>query len=108
VPNFSGILYFADHGVQLTVPPVAVDVSRLTCQWFEDAVEGEDYDVQTLIGAFHVTNGEDAALAELTQRGVNSRRFTPGPNGATRESFLRGSLEAYLDMMEAGDAVAPV
>lgn len=104
VPFFSGPVYFADHGVHLDVTPVDQGTTRLVCQWLvhEDAVEGEDYDVEALKGVFHVTNLEDGQLAELNQRGVNSHRFVPGPNSPTREPFIKAALDKYLALM--GDA----
>ncbi len=102
VPFFAGPVYFADHGVQLDVTPLDKDHTRLVAQWFvhEDAVEGVDYDVEQLIGVFHVTNLEDGQLAELNQRGVRSFRFVPGPNSATREPFIKAALEQYLALMD--------
>lgn len=102
VPFFAGPVYFADHGVQLDLTPLDKDHSRLVCQWFvhEDAVEGIDYDVEKLIGVFHVTNQEDGTLAELNQRGVNSQRFVPGPNSPTRENGIKAALEQYLELMD--------
>ena len=101
VPMFAASVYFADHGVHLDVFPIDKDTTEIVCQWYvhEDAVEGEDYEVDRLIGVFDVTNREDVALAELTQRGVRSRRFVPGPNSPTRESFVKGALSQYLAMM---------
>ncbi|HWI23100.1 MAG TPA: aromatic ring-hydroxylating dioxygenase subunit alpha [Baekduia sp.] len=102
VPFFSGPVYFADHGVQLDLTPLDKDNTRLVSQWFvhEDAVEGVDYDIEKLIGVFHVTNLEDGELAALNARGVNSRRFVPGPNNATREAFVKAALEQYLALMD--------
>ena len=96
VPMFAASVYFADHGVHLDVFPIDKDTTEIVCQWYvhEDAVEGEDYEVDRLIGVFDVTNREDVALAELTQRGVRSRRFVPGPNSSNPGELRQGSALA--------------
>ena len=40
------------------------------------------------------------SLMQRVQRGVNSIRFVPGPNNATREAFLEATLDGYLRMRE--------
>ena len=101
VPNLSSILYLPDHAVIHDIKPLTVDTCQMVCSWFvhEDAVEGVDYDTQSLTEVFHVTNLEDGALAERTQMGVRSRRYVPGPNSPTRESFMKSALSGYLTMM---------
>jgi phenylpropionate dioxygenase-like ring-hydroxylating dioxygenase large terminal subunit len=102
-PNFGGPVYFADHAVALAVTPLTRETTQLVCQWIvhEDAVEGEDYEVEKLIDVFHITNLEDGDLAAFNQRGVNSRRFVPGPNSTTNEPGIKMALNAYLAMMES-------
>lgn len=102
IPFFTGPVYFADHGVSLDMAPIDKDTTRLISQWFvhEDAVEGDDYDIDTLTGIFDITNREDCELAELNQRGVNSSRFVPGPNNPAREALIKTALDKYLGMMQ--------
>src|SRR5262249_18799615 len=101
-PNYSGLVYFADHGVALTILPQSVDRTQLLCEWYvhEDAVEGDDYEVERLIGAFHQTNLEDTALAARNQLGMNSIRFVPGPNSPRREPRIKDALNRYLELLD--------
>lgn len=107
-PMFVGAAYHADYGEMIGVEPLTVDTARLYTEWFvhEDAVEGVDYAVDTLIKAWDVTNLEDVFLAENNYKGVRSRRFKPGPHVVNREAAVRTALTAYLDMMET-DAALP-
>jgi phenylpropionate dioxygenase-like ring-hydroxylating dioxygenase large terminal subunit len=102
-PNFCGMSYFADYGNAIIIEPVAVDRTRLRCEWFvhEDAVEGVDYDVETLIEVWDKTNMEDKVLAENNYSGAKSLRFKPGPNIVSREGMMFGALISYLEMLDA-------
>jgi phenylpropionate dioxygenase-like ring-hydroxylating dioxygenase large terminal subunit len=64
----------------------------------EDAQEGVDYDLDSLTELWHVTYEQDKELCELTQIGVQSKRFVPGPL-SEREAGVRSVLMAYLDLM---------
>jgi Rieske 2Fe-2S family protein len=44
-----------------------------------DAVEGVDYDVESLTAVWRATNDQDRALVEKTQRGVLDPGYEPGP-----------------------------
>ena len=92
-PNFCGVGYFADYGSIVVVEPVSLTQSRLVCEWIvhEDAVEGVDYEIDTLIAAWDRTNMEDIALAEGNYRGTTSMRYTPGPNNIRREGMILAS-----------------
>lgn len=106
-PVFSAITYFADHAVNIYINPTSLKTSELVCQWLvhKDAVEGVDYEVESLIRVFDNTNREDCALAELTQRGVESRRFVPGPHSPDRETSVTQAHEEYLSLL--GTAARP-
>ena len=79
-PNFLLTLH-PDYMLTVTIWPQAPDRTRLTSEWhfhpeeiarpgfvYEDAVEFWD-----------VTNREDWAISERSQRGIASRGYTPGP-----------------------------
>jgi len=61
----------------------------------EDAVEGEDYDVERLTWLWHVTSLEDKKIVEWNQAGVGSQFFEPGPY-STREPFPARFVDWYL------------
>lgn len=100
-PMFSAMTFFADHAVNIYISPDNLGNTTLVCQWYvhQDAVENVDYDVEKLIRVFDNTNREDYVLAQNTAIGVNSRRFTPGPDNPTREAELFSALSAYLKLM---------
>jgi Rieske 2Fe-2S family protein len=105
-PHFCGIAYHADYGTAIGVEPISVDSARLYCEWFvhEDAVEGVDYDVNTLIEGWDKTNREDAFLTANNYKGIRSMRFKPGPHVVNREAAVRTALTSYLSLLNAPDA----
>jgi phenylpropionate dioxygenase-like ring-hydroxylating dioxygenase large terminal subunit len=100
-PFFEGPVFFADHCVSLETTPLGVDRTQMISEWYvhEDAVEGVDYDPQTVAEIFHITNLEDAALMARNYAGVRSARYVPGPLSATREHGVRYALDLYREMM---------
>lgn len=105
VPIFVGLTLFADHGSSLDLTPLDHERTQVINQWFvhEDAVEGRDYDLDTLTKVVHVTLMEDVALTERTQRGVRSSKYVPGPNQPDREYLIESVLNNYLELMGNGD-----
>jgi hypothetical protein len=66
--------------------PLWFTQGKLRCDWLvqEDAVGGVEYDSQRVIELLHNTNLEDKALSERKRADLQSARFVPGPNSATR------------------------
>lgn len=97
--------FYQDHGITATVLPVSATESRLIVDWYvhEDAEEGVDYDIDTLIDLWDITTKQDIALADGQGLGVRSAKYVPGPNSATQEPGIRSSLTKYLDMI--GDSI---
>jgi Rieske 2Fe-2S family protein len=61
----------------------------------EDAVAGVDYDPLTLSWLWRITAEQDKTICENNQKGVNSRRYQPGPY-STIESSTRDFIAWYL------------
>jgi glycine betaine catabolism A len=57
-----------------------------------DAVEGQDYDVDSLTRVWRATNDQDRTLVTRTQLGVSSPAFVPGPYSPTE-----GQVEAFVN-----------
>jgi len=97
--------FSVDHGVIHTLRPLGPDRVRWTTRWFvhEDAVEGEDYDLDNLTAVWHATNHEDLMLVTGAFKGVKSRRFVPGPLSPDREPALKQTMSLYLKMMNEAD-----
>jgi phenylpropionate dioxygenase-like ring-hydroxylating dioxygenase large terminal subunit len=93
----SDFLAYADHGVIYRFIPRAVEHTEMEVIWLvhEDAVEGQDYDVERLTWLWKTTSVEDKKIVESNQTGVNSRFFEPGPY-SLQEPYARGFVDWYL------------
>jgi phenylpropionate dioxygenase-like ring-hydroxylating dioxygenase large terminal subunit len=93
----SDFLAYADHGVIYRFIPRSVQQTDMEVIWLvhEEAIEGEDYEVERLTWLWHVTSLEDKKIVELNQAGVNSQFFTPGPY-SLQEPFPQRFVEWYL------------
>ncbi len=102
-PFFCGPVFFVDHAVSLELTPLGVDKCQFICEWYvhEDAVEGEDYDAETVSKVFHITNTEDQAFGERNYQGIQSSRFVPGALHPRREDGIIAAYEVYRQMMAA-------
>jgi Rieske 2Fe-2S family protein len=74
--------FLADHVVTFSVLPLAPDRTLVRTTWLvhEDAVEGEDYDVENLTAVWRRTNEQDAAFVASTHAGVADPAYEPGPH----------------------------
>lgn len=79
-PN-SWFHFLADHAVTFAAIPLAVDRTLVRTTWLvhEDAVEGVDYDLDTLTEVWRATNEQDGVLVGRAQAGVSSPAYEPGP-----------------------------
>ena len=77
----------ADHSVSTRLAPAGPQKTLVQVQWLvhEDAVEGKDYTLDTLLPFWELTSVQDWDLCEKNQAGVNSSAFTPGPYSTKRE-----------------------
>jgi Rieske 2Fe-2S family protein len=99
-PTSSAIL-FGDYGIVFDFQPVSPAETRVRCQWLVagDAEQGRDYDVEPVIALWDITNRQDWILCEITQKGVRSRHFVPGPNCLEQEPAVEVFRSSYLAMM---------
>lgn len=83
---------------------LAPDRTLLTQHWLvhKDAEEGKDYDLETLTRLFDVTMMQDKALCEEVQRGLNMRRYTPGPLNPHHQSPAAAFYRWYENRLAAG------
>ncbi|GGR51413.1 Rieske 2Fe-2S family protein [Nocardioides luteus] len=92
-PN-AWIHLLADHVVTFSVTPISPDRTLVRSTWLvsADAVEGVDYDVESLTAVWRATNAQDAVFVRNTQLGVADPAYVPGPyNEAERQvdDFVR-------------------
>lgn len=68
--------------------PEAADRTHVICDWFfhPDAFGGEDFHPEDAVEFWDVTNKQDWHVCELSQRGIASRAYQPGPY-SPRESI---------------------
>jgi Rieske 2Fe-2S family protein len=73
--------FLADHAVTFSALPLAVDRTLVRATWLvhEDAVEGTDYEVDTLTHVWRKTNEQDAVFCARAHRGVTTPGYEPGP-----------------------------
>jgi Rieske 2Fe-2S family protein len=90
-----------DYVMAHYVQPVAPDRTNVTCVWLFDpaAVAGPAFDPSDAVGFWDLTNRQDWAINELTQRGTGSRAYVPGPY-AGAEGLLAAFDRHYLRQME--------
>jgi len=93
----------ADHAVIFTAFPLGPDRTLVRTKWLvhAEAVEGEDYDLETLTSVWQTTNAEDAHLVGLAHRGVCSPGYKPGPYSAYTERALDEFATWYVARMQA-------
>ena len=97
----TSVILFGDYGIVHDFQPVAPTETRVRCQWLVSAnAEPErDYKIESLIALWDITNRQDWELCELTQKGVRSRRYVPGPISLQQEPALQVLRASYFAMM---------
>jgi glycine betaine monooxygenase A len=84
----------SDHAVVFRVLPLGPDKTVVRTTWLvhRDAVEGVDYDADTLTRVWCKTNDQDRVLVNGTQCGVASPSYEPGPY-----SMVEDDVEAFVN-----------
>jgi glycine betaine catabolism A len=92
-PN-SWFHFLSDHAVVFRVLPESAGKSIVRTTWLvhPDAVEGVDYDVESLTAVWRATNNEDRDLVIGTQNGVTNPGYIPGPY-----SMVEDDVEAFVN-----------
>jgi len=87
-----------DYMMTHTLWPRAVDHTGIICEWhFHPAeMDRHDFYADDAIDFWDLTNREDWNISELSQAGIQSRAYTPGPY-STREELLHAFDETVLD-----------
>ncbi|MEW6161158.1 MAG: SRPBCC family protein, partial [Verrucomicrobiota bacterium] len=87
--------------------PEAPDRVRIFCDWFfhPDAFGQADFHPEDAVGFWDMTNRQDWRVCELSQQGISSRAYEPGPY-SPRESIPAAWDREYLKAL--GEVAAPV
>ena len=93
----------SDHAVCTFLLPLSAERTLVTSTWLvhKDAVEGVDYDLQTLTEVWQATNEQDGALVGRAQRGVRDPAYLPGPYSPFTERYLDLFATWYLGRLQA-------
>jgi len=94
----------ADYAMVHFIRPLAPDRTAVTCQWlFEpQTMERADFDPSDVVDFWDLTNRQDWHVNELTQAGIASRAYRPGPY-ANAEGLLAAFDRYYLACMSGAD-----
>jgi Rieske 2Fe-2S family protein len=92
-----------DYVVYYTLWPDAPDRTRVECEWLfhPNARERGDFNPADAIEFWDTVNRQDWHICELSQLGVSSRAYTPGPY-SPRESIPAAWDREYLRVMGRG------
>ncbi|MCZ2722589.1 aromatic ring-hydroxylating dioxygenase subunit alpha [Marinomonas sp. 15G1-11] len=113
VEDIGALLYFhypstwnhflGDYALSFRVLPLSSGETLVTTKWLvhKDAVEGVDYDLETLTKVWVDTNNQDRELVEETFRGVSSPSYIPGPFSDIAENGVCQFVDWYCDTMKA-------
>jgi Rieske 2Fe-2S family protein len=85
------------------VRPLAVDRTAVVCAWLFDpqTMARSDFDPSDVVDFWDLTNSQDWHVNELTQLGLHSRAYTPGPY-SNAEGLLAAFDRHYLRVMGEG------
>lgn len=80
--------------------PLAADRTRVICEWHfaPETLAAPSFDPSDAVGFWDMTNRQDWHVCELSQLGVSSRAYTPGPY-AQVEGLLWQFDQEYLRAM---------
>ena len=89
-----------DYAMAHYVWPVAADRTNVVCEWLfaEDELNRHAPDVRDVVEFWDLTNRQDWHVNELTQAGISSRAYSPGPY-AFQEGLLHAFDRHYLSLM---------
>jgi Rieske 2Fe-2S family protein len=94
-----------DYVLLHRVDRIAVDRTRIVCDWLfhPEAMSRDAFDPSGAIEFWNLTNSQDWQVSELSQRGIASRAYRPGPYSEL-ESMIAAWDREYLRSLEDGPA----
>jgi len=78
---FNSLIMSNDFATTFTFIPRGPMETDVEIMWLvhQDAIEGKDYDLNDLIWMWDQTTIADKKIIENNQKGVNSKKYIPGP-----------------------------
>ena len=88
---------FPDYALIHRIERLATDRSRVICDWLfhPEAVAAPDFDPSGAIELWSMTNQQDWDVSALSQQGISSQAYTPGPYSEL-ESMIAAWDREYL------------
>lgn len=98
--------FLCDYIITAKVMPLNEEQTLLRTKWLvhEEAVEGEDYDLQHLIDCWVQTNKQDRQLAENNFLGIKSDGYRPGPYSRLTEGYVHNFADWYIEQLRTHTA----
>lgn len=95
--------FLGDHAIVFRVVPISPTETEVTTKWLvhKDAVEGVDYDLETLTRVWLNTNDEDRLVVEENQKGILSPAYEPGPYSSLQEEGVVQFIDWYCNLMSS-------
>src|SRR5579884_774802 len=90
-----------DYAMVHYIRPLGHDRTRVECAWLFDpgAVNDSAFDPSDAVDFWDLTNRQDWHVSELTQLGLQSRAYEPGPY-SNAEGLLSAFDRHYLELMQ--------
>lgn len=90
-----------DHAMLSRFTPISPLETEMEFTWLvcKDAIAGVDYEPMALSWLWRITAEQDKVICENNQKGVNSRRYRPGPY-STVETSTRDFIGWYLAQLQ--------
>ena len=91
-----------DYAMVHYVEPLCATRTRVVCEWLFEPAQMADphFDASDAVDFWDLTNRQDWKVNELTQLGVASRAYAPGPY-SQQEGLLHAFDSHYLSIMNA-------
>ena len=87
-----------DYVMYHTIIPVNPSKCKITCSWLFFEGGNNEHNYRDAIEFWDKTNKQDWKISELSQLGIQSKRYTPGPY-SSRESLLSTFDNYYLSKL---------
>jgi phenylpropionate dioxygenase-like ring-hydroxylating dioxygenase large terminal subunit len=93
--------FLGDHAIVFRILPISPTETEVTTKWLvhKEAVEGKDYDIETLTRVWLNTNDEDRQVVEENQKGILSPAYEPGPYSRIQEEGVIQFVDWYCQVM---------
>ena len=87
-----------DYVMYHTIVPISPEKCKITCSWLFFEGNNNKHNYSDAIEFWDKTNKQDWEISELSQLGIQSKKYTPGPY-SSRESLLSTFDNYYLSRL---------